>query len=261
MKKKTSQRQLEACRKNGAKGGPKTAQGCFTASLNSTKHNLTSTRAILLDTEDLPTWNLHRGAFYERYQPYDHVENLLVDQLAFIEWRFPRAWVYENTAMNIRISKQEQQVNQNFANPGTEVHMAEAFNSEANQSRALALAIRYENSLERRRAHTLKTLLELQELRRSGIHQPAETEVPETPDWNAPPPQENSEPPAPEAPTTYSETDHFAKQTKSQNQTGEETANIRVNPCPSVAHNGLPLDSDNVAGPRNHQKESNSAGF
>src|SRR2546423_1684023 len=217
MRKKTSQRQLDACRKNGAQGGPKTDAGRFTVSKNAVVHNLTSTRAILLDNEDQGTWDLHLGAFYERYQPYDHVENLLVDQLAFIEWRFPRAWVYENTAMNIRISKQEQQVNQNFANPGTEVHMAEAFNSEANQSRALALAIRYENSLERRRAHTLKTLLELQELRRSGIHQPGETEVPETPDWNAPPPQQNSEPPAPEASTTLEATDDAAKQTKSQN--------------------------------------------
>src|SRR3954454_11981360 len=179
MRKKTSERQLEACRKNGAKGGPRTEAGRFTVSKNSIKHNLTSTRAILLDTEDQETWDLHRNAFYERYNPFDHVENLLVDQLAFIEWRFPRAWVYENTAMNIRIAKQQQQVNQDFANPGTEVHQAEAFNSEANQSKALALAIRYENSLERRRANTLKTLLQLQELRRSGVHQPAETEVPE----------------------------------------------------------------------------------
>src|SRR5581483_6514467 len=122
----------------------------------------------------------------------------LVDQLAFIEWRFPRAWIYENTVMNIRMSGQKDQVAEEYVDPSPEIHQAEAFSSEANQSRALALAIRYENSLERRRANTLKTLLQLQELRRSGVHQPAETEVPETPDRNAPPPQENSEPLAPE---------------------------------------------------------------
>src|SRR5205085_5816015 len=127
-------------------------------------------------------------------------------------------------------------VNQDFANPGTEVHQAEAFNSEANQSKALALAIRYENSLERRRANTLKTLLQLQELRRSGVHQPAETVVPETPDRNTPPPEENSEPPAPESSTAFEETEAAAKQTKSQNQTEEEMENIGVNPRPSAAN-------------------------
>src|SRR6266540_5353398 len=238
MRKKTSKRQLDACRKNGAKVGPRTDAGRFTVSKNAVRHNLTSTRAILLDNEDQETWDLHRGAFYERYQPYDDVENSLVDQLAFIEWRFPRAWIYENTVMNIRMADQKDQVREEYVRPFAEIHQAEAFSSEANQSRALALAIRYENSLERRRANTLKTLLQLQELRRSGVHQPAETEVPELPDQV----DEQSEPETPKPSTNNNQNPSEAKQTKSQNQTVEERANIRVNPRPSVAKNSLSLD-------------------
>ena len=63
-----SQRQIEANRINGAKGGPKTWEGKQISKMNAERHGFTS-KKLVLTTEEEPYFNAMMEGYLEELKP------------------------------------------------------------------------------------------------------------------------------------------------------------------------------------------------
>ena len=86
-----SQRQLEAHRRNGRKGGPNTEAGKQRSRLNPLKHGLTSTTLVVLPDELQHEYDEVLRGFRESFQPHNAAEEALVLRLAQAHWRSLRS--------------------------------------------------------------------------------------------------------------------------------------------------------------------------
>ncbi len=77
-----SERQKEANRRNGRKGGPKTREGKQRSRLNSLKHGLTSSTAVVLPEEDRQEYDEVLRGFRDSLEPEGGIEDALVLRLA-----------------------------------------------------------------------------------------------------------------------------------------------------------------------------------
>ena len=96
-----SQRQLEANRRNGRNGGPKTEAGKQRSRLNTLKHGLTSATLVVLPEEHQHEYDEVLRGFRESFQPHDAAEDALVLRLAQAHWRSLRSRRVETGILNI----------------------------------------------------------------------------------------------------------------------------------------------------------------
>jgi hypothetical protein len=150
----------ETARANGAKShGPKTPEGREKSSQNAVKHGFTSKSIIVLDTEDPEEFHEVENEFVQTYRPAGPAQENLVREMVGARWRIRRMMMIETCMFNSEIDNQ--QTKSDTTDPG--VLLAAAFRSLADDSRALALAIRYESRLQRLHDRAHKTLRELQQ--------------------------------------------------------------------------------------------------
>ena len=84
-----SDRQLNANRKNAARGGPKTEEGRAAVRLNALKHGFTA-ETLVLPGEDAGALKQLREDLFEEYQPATPTEQLLFDEFVRCSWHLLR---------------------------------------------------------------------------------------------------------------------------------------------------------------------------
>jgi hypothetical protein len=183
----------ETARANGAKSrGPKTAEGIAKSSRNSLVHGLSGRNIVVLECENPDDFWLVLNEQMEIHQPATPAEKDLVDQMVAARWRLRRIRSIETAILDAEMIRQKPELAQKFAHCDAGIELAHAFCAMADNSRALALASRYEARLYRMHHSAYKILRELQEERRRQATPPAalEAKQPE-------PPPEPTNPPAP----------------------------------------------------------------
>ncbi|HET8549135.1 MAG TPA: hypothetical protein VFL57_14055 [Bryobacteraceae bacterium] len=84
-----SQRQLDANRKNAARGGPRTPEGRAAVRFNRLVHGLTAATPVL-PGEDPKAFEQFREDLFQDYLPANHTERLLFENLVVCSWRLLR---------------------------------------------------------------------------------------------------------------------------------------------------------------------------
>lgn len=157
-----SQLKSETARLNGSKSkGPKTPEGKARSSRNALRHGLTA-NFPLLDHELSDEFQSFLDAYIDRYQPADVVELDLVQTMAIARWRLRRIAAIETALFENKILTSEEEIAEEFDSIDGPNRLAWVFEKMAGESRALALLMRYEASLNRLYERAAKQLKELQ---------------------------------------------------------------------------------------------------
>lgn len=101
-----SERQLEANRRNGRLGGPKTEHGKRRSRRNSLRHGLTSTTLVVLPEENGREYEQILRGFRESLQPDGAFEDAVVARLAQTHWRGLRSRRVETGMLDITAASQ-----------------------------------------------------------------------------------------------------------------------------------------------------------
>jgi hypothetical protein len=174
-----SELKSETSRANGAKShGPKTPEGKEASSRNSLKHGLTSRSTILLQCESLDEYKEFLAEHIAIHQPVTPPEKELVEQMAIARWRIRRFVGAETVLIDCEMVRNRDKVEKEFAPIESDVHLAMAIRSLADESRCLSLMSRYESRLQR--VHD-KAYTALRELQQSPANSPSVSEGDTTP--------------------------------------------------------------------------------
>ena len=181
----TTERQSESARINGAKShGPKSAEGKKKSSRNSLRHGCTAGHTILLACEDRGDFNRMRKDYDAMYKPVTLEEQNLVDEMFATAWRLRRATTIETALIDLEVVTEEPKLKARFDTVDGGILLASAFRSLADESRSLALVLRYEARLRRIHQQNYDMLLRVRQERQS---QPAPPEPPPAPAPTPPP--------------------------------------------------------------------------
>jgi hypothetical protein len=104
-----SERQREANRRNGRKGGPKTIEGKERSRVNSLKHGLTSSALVVLPDEDRREYDELLSGFRDSFEPANEFEDALVVRLAQAHWRGLRSRAVETAILNTSANLQRRE--------------------------------------------------------------------------------------------------------------------------------------------------------
>src|SRR5262245_20239804 len=165
----TTQLKSDTARVNGAKSqGPKTAEGRAISSRNATKHGLSSRNLVILECENDEDFEALRQSQMEIHQPATAAERDLVDQMVVARWRILRLQRIESEILDTEMRRRKKLGNLYRETRG----LAAVYVSEADRSRAMALASRSESRLNRVYQSCYKILRELQAARAKQSNQP-----------------------------------------------------------------------------------------
>jgi hypothetical protein len=179
-KRKASQRRIDACRANGAKGaGKKSPESRQKCAANSLKHGLCATAAssMLLPSEDAELYNQLLDSYMARYRPQDECERQVLLQIHYAMWRMRRIPTIETTLLHseiMRINKRTDEEN-GFKNMGEGFKVGIAFKNHANNDRSFDLLNRYESRIQRSFSRLTQDLNKLQSSRPTSDDGPATT--------------------------------------------------------------------------------------
>jgi hypothetical protein len=173
-KRKASPLQIVAAQKNGAKSqGPATPEGRAISARNAARHGNCS-KALVLTTEDEASFAEHQKNYFDEFLPVGDIEFGLVTDMVAAKWRQWRLWTLETALYDLQMDKQMKMIDDTFNSIDNTTRCAIAFQALADESKALALLLRYETSMRRMHEKCLKTLLELQSIRKAAESNPAE---------------------------------------------------------------------------------------
>ena len=195
----------ETSRINGAKShGPTTPEGKEASSCNSLKHGFTSRKTFILQTESPDEYQAFLAEHIAIHQPTTLPESELVDQMAIARWRIRRFVGAETVLIDCEMVRNREKVDKEFGPTDSDLHLAMAIRSLADESRCLSLMSRYESRLQR--VHD-KAYAALRELQRSRVtpttHSPSVSAGAASRPAQPDPAQSDPAPPDPVA-TTYS---------------------------------------------------------
>jgi hypothetical protein len=163
-----SELKSETARINGAKSrGPTTDAGKEISSLNALKHGFTSRKTLILKTESPDEYREFLAEHIAIHQPATPPELELVDQMAIARWRIRRFVGAETVLIDCEMTRNHEKVAKEFGPTDSDVHLAMAIRSLADESRCLSLMSRYESRLQRVHDKAYAALRELQHLRTS----------------------------------------------------------------------------------------------
>ena len=181
----SSIRKSEAARTNGAKSrGPKTAAGLAKSSRNSLGHGFTSRSTIVLECENPAEFQQMLADYRSTYNPETAAEQDMVDQMVSARWRIRRLWTIETALLDAEIARRQARVKTEFTHIDGGVELALAFQSLADDSRALSLISRYEFRLSRMHDRAYAALRELQLARENKKMQNEPTAIEKVNDLN-----------------------------------------------------------------------------
>lgn len=171
-----SERQREANRHNGRKGGPKTEAGKERSRCNSLKHGLTSSTLVVLPEEDVDEYRAVLQGFRDSFQPQDAAEDALVLRLAHTQWRSLRSRSVETGILNITAAT-ERTTAQELIDDCPEnlnPHNAIAVGFMISPAERWQMYLRYDATISREFFRTLEALTRLQRARqlRKPAHKP-----------------------------------------------------------------------------------------
>jgi hypothetical protein len=201
----SSQRKIDSARANGAKShGPKTEAGRKASSMNAVTHGLYA-KGVVLARESPEQYREMLHAYTQQFQPDGPAEMDLVEEMVNAKWRQRRLWTIETDLLEDEMLQQTAKLDKDGAGYDPITPLSFAYAELA--SKSLPFLSRNESRLERAYYRALKTLLELQRLRKSPTQNP----------------QERTQPPQ-ESPATPNHHDHAPtrnekRETKNQSPT------------------------------------------
>jgi hypothetical protein len=136
--------------------GPKTPEGKIISVRNLHNHTLIS-GTVVLKGESMRRFNQLAAALILHFNPRNPVETALVQTLTAARWRLLRVWGIQTAGFELEMARQDPS-----AGSGA-VRAAVTFRHMADNSRALALQLRYEAAYDRQYNRALATLLKLRE--------------------------------------------------------------------------------------------------
>jgi hypothetical protein len=152
----------DAARANGQKSrGPVTPKGKENSSRNALKHGLTAESATITGESEEDFAELLQ-AHLDLYQPANAVEKDLVETMAQARWRLRRLASIETNMFENELILTKEAIDDKFDTIPDLGRLAYIFQE---QTKPLALLMRYESSLTRLHERTYKHLKELQKLR------------------------------------------------------------------------------------------------
>ncbi len=183
-----SELKSETSRANGAKShGPTTAAGKEASSRNALKHGMTARNTYILECERAEEFQAFLAEHLAIHRPYTPPEKELVEQMAIARWRIRRFVTAETVLIECEMVRNRDKVEKEFATLDSDVHIAMAIRSLADESRSLSLMSRYESRHQRVHDKAYAALRELQQFRANS---------PSVSEGDTPPPQPDP-PPAP----------------------------------------------------------------
>jgi hypothetical protein len=180
-----SELKSETSRANGAKShGPKTPEGKEASSRNSLKHGFTECKTFIWQSESPDEYKEFLAEHTAIHQPATLPEKELVEQMAIARWRIRRFVGAETVLIDCEIARNRDKVEKEFAPIESDVHLAMAIRSLADESRCLSLMSRYESRLQRVHDKAYTALRELQQSRTNSpsVSEGATTPTPPEPD-------------------------------------------------------------------------------
>ena len=136
-------------------GGPQTPEGRKKCSLNAISHGFFS-NLVLLSNESEPDYELHKASYEARFEPADHVERDVLEQMIAASWRLRRAWGMETTAFETAMQDENP-----IPGEATDRDLCEAMKQLLTKTAFLANLSHHESRLARQFHRNLKTLTEL----------------------------------------------------------------------------------------------------
>src|SRR6266568_2255201 len=140
-----SQLRSDTARANGAKSrGPKSAETKAISSQNALRHGFTSRHVFLLECENPDELKEMQDEYETIHHPATPAEQDLVDEMIVNRWRIRRIRTIETVTLECEMTRRKPEVEKEFIQPDSSVHMAMASNSLAEKSRATAHHSRHE---------------------------------------------------------------------------------------------------------------------
>jgi hypothetical protein len=208
----SSQQKIDSARANGAKSrGPKTEAGRKASSMNALTHGLYA-KGVVLANESPEEYQEMLHAYLQQFQPQGPAEIDLVQEMVNAKWRQRRLWAIETDLLEDEMLQQTAKLEKDGTGYDQITPLSFAYAELA--SKSLPFLSRHESRLERAYYRALKTLLELQRLRKANQNL-----------------QERTQPPPPEAPNEKRETRNGQPETRNEKrETGNQKPETRNTP-------------------------------
>jgi hypothetical protein len=160
----SSQQKIDAARANGAKSrGPKTEAGRKISSMNAVTHGFYA-KGVVLANESRDEYQQMLDAYLQQFQPQGPAEFDLVEEMVAAKWRQRRLWAIETDLLEDETLTQTAKFEKDGTGYDPITPLSFAFAELAPTT--LSFLNRHESRLERSYYRALKTLLQLQRLRK-----------------------------------------------------------------------------------------------
>jgi hypothetical protein len=183
-----SEKQTEANRINGAKGGPKTPEGIEICKMNALRHSLTAQK-VLLNSESQPEFEAMLAGYNALLKPLGLEEVDLIREVVTGKWRQERWWQIEAHIIDLAVDASDGEIKEAFNSIDESAKAAFALAKQHGYMKALNLVSLYEGRM--RRLHE-RARRDLDRLQLARIPKPGKF---------APPPPEPE--PVQQEPTSY----------------------------------------------------------
>jgi hypothetical protein len=133
----------ESNRINGAKShGPKTPEGLAISSMNAVRHGITA-KTLILRNEDPAVFLEILSAYRDELQPLTQSQIDLVSDIVAARWRLLRVWRYETAILDLEMDSQAPDFEKRFEEYDEDLRGSAAFAAQADKSKGLSRALRY----------------------------------------------------------------------------------------------------------------------
>ena len=190
MSRKTSQKRIEANRRNAQKStGPRTLEGKAKSAHNATTHGFSGLHTnplapgCFLKIEDERQFLGLLNEYVKTYHPQHPDELDLLTEAVYAKWRQQRIWMAETAQIEIAIAENETDLRRSLPAANANAHLA---NGIAHSERILKLYLRYDAQLHRHYRNCLKDLRDLQAGRPPVSDDPIEPKPTTTPEMPTP---------------------------------------------------------------------------
>ncbi len=171
----SSQKRIDASRKNGALGGPKTPKGKAVSSRNACKHPYR-----VLSTEDEFALDRLHQALCDEWLPVTYTEALILEELSLAMFQLQRIAYVESWLLEREMAVQADENKESFPEGmDQEARTMLAYRGCIQDSQSLEQTQRERARLHRLRNRSIKLLMELKQGRNPGAAIPSQAPTPE----------------------------------------------------------------------------------
>jgi hypothetical protein len=167
-----SQRQVDANRINGAKGGVKTWEGKQISKMNAERHGFTS-KKLVLTTEEEPHFNALLEGYLEELNPQGLEETDLVREVVAGKWRQERYWELETAVMELSLVETNADITNRFEEIDPLAKTAYSLVKQYGHLKALDMVTRVEGRMRRLHQTARRDLARIQAARTPKDAKPA----------------------------------------------------------------------------------------